>query len=113
MVRNKHLAYDISDAGIGMFYTMLAYKCNWYGINLVKIDRFKPSSKPVTTALKSPTVWGFFTSRENTISERTQLSTQTVTSSGARHPNSKAPASVVGKRARITSSMIRLVDRPL
>ena len=45
MVRNKHLAYDISDAGIGMFYTMLAYKCNWYGINLVKIDRFKPSSK--------------------------------------------------------------------
>lgn len=45
MVRNKHLAYDISDAGIGMFYTMLAYKCDWYGINLVKIDRFKPSSK--------------------------------------------------------------------
>ena len=31
MVRNKHLAYDISDAGIGMFYTLLAYKCLWYG----------------------------------------------------------------------------------
>ena len=45
MVRNKHLAYDISDAGIGMFYTMLAYKCNWYGINLVEIGRFQPSSK--------------------------------------------------------------------
>ena len=45
MVRNKHLAYDISDAGIGMFYTMLAYKCEWYGVNLVKIDRFQPSSK--------------------------------------------------------------------
>ena len=45
MVRNKHLAYDISDAGIGMFYTMLAYKCQWYGINLVKIGRFQPSSK--------------------------------------------------------------------
>ena len=45
MVRNKHLAYDVSDAGIGMFYTMLAYKCEWYGVNLVKIGRFEPSSK--------------------------------------------------------------------
>ena len=45
MVRNKHLSYDISDAGIGMFYNMLAYKCEWYGINLVKIGRFQPSSK--------------------------------------------------------------------
>ena len=45
MVRNKHLAYDISDAGIGMFYTILAYKCEWYGINLVEIGRFQPSSK--------------------------------------------------------------------
>lgn len=45
MVRNKHLAYDISDAGIGMFYNMLAYKCKWYGINLVEIGRFQPSSK--------------------------------------------------------------------
>ena len=45
MVRNKHLAYDISDAGIGMFYTMLAYKCEWYGVNLVEIGRFQPSSK--------------------------------------------------------------------
>ena len=45
MVRNKHLAYNVSDAGIGMFYTMLAYKCEWYGVNLVKIGRFQPSSK--------------------------------------------------------------------
>ena len=45
MVRNKHLAYDISDAGIGMFYNLLAYKCEWYGINLVETGRFQPSSK--------------------------------------------------------------------
>ena len=45
MVRNKHLSYDISDAGIGIFYTLLAYKCQWYGVNLVKIGRFQPSSK--------------------------------------------------------------------
>lgn len=45
MLRNKHLAYDISDAGIGIFYTLLAYKCEWYGVNLVEIGRFQPSSK--------------------------------------------------------------------
>lgn len=28
-----------------MFLTLLEYKCSWYGVNLVKIDRFAPSSK--------------------------------------------------------------------
>ena len=45
MVRNKHLAYNLSDAGIGIFYTILSYKCEWYGVNLIKIGRFQPSSK--------------------------------------------------------------------
>lgn len=25
--------------------TLLEYKCRWYGVNLIKIDRFAPSSK--------------------------------------------------------------------
>ena len=29
----------------GMFLSMLEYKYKWYGVNLVKIDRFIPSSK--------------------------------------------------------------------
>lgn len=45
MVRNHHLAQAINDASFGMFRTMLEYKCKWYGINLIKIDRFAPSSK--------------------------------------------------------------------
>lgn len=45
MVRNHHLAQSITDASFGMFRTMLEYKCRWYGINLVTIDRFAPSSK--------------------------------------------------------------------
>ena len=45
MRHNKHLAYSISDAGIGEFYRQLKYKCEWTGKNLIKIDRFAPSSK--------------------------------------------------------------------
>lgn len=45
MQRNHHLAQAVGDASFGMFFTMLEYKCRWYGVNLVKIDRFAPSSK--------------------------------------------------------------------
>lgn len=45
MVRNKHLAYDISDAAIGEFYRQLKYKCEWYGVNYVEVGRFEPTSK--------------------------------------------------------------------
>ena len=42
---NHHLAQAIGDASFGMFLTLLEYKCRWYGVNLIKIDRFAPSSK--------------------------------------------------------------------
>lgn len=45
MQRNHHLAQAVGDASFGMFLTMFEYKCRWYGINLIKIDRFAPSSK--------------------------------------------------------------------
>ena len=45
MQRNHHLAQVVGDASFGMFLTMLEYKCRWYGVNLIKIDRFAPSSK--------------------------------------------------------------------
>ena len=45
MTKNHHLAQSVNDASFGMFATMLEYKCEWYGINLIKIDRFAPSSK--------------------------------------------------------------------
>jgi putative transposase len=45
MVRNHKLARSLADVGIGKFYETLAYKCEWYGINLIKIGRFEPSSK--------------------------------------------------------------------
>lgn len=43
--RNHHLAQAVGDASFGMFLTLLEYKCSWYGVNLIRIDRFAPSSK--------------------------------------------------------------------
>ncbi len=45
LVRNHKLARSISDASWGEFFRQLEYKCQWYGRELVKIDRFFPSSK--------------------------------------------------------------------
>lgn len=45
MQRNHHLAQAVGDASFGTFLTMLEYKCRWYGVKLIKIDRFAPSSK--------------------------------------------------------------------
>lgn len=45
MVKNHKLARSISDAAWGEMFRQLEYKCDWYGRNLVKIDRFFPSSK--------------------------------------------------------------------
>jgi putative transposase len=45
MVRNRHLAKSISDAGWGEFRRQLEYKCERAGRRLVVIDRWYPSSK--------------------------------------------------------------------
>lgn len=42
---NHHLAQAVGDASFGTFLILLEYKCRWYGVNLIKIDRFAPSSK--------------------------------------------------------------------
>ncbi|BCL15608.1 hypothetical protein GCM10017556_33470 [Micromonospora sagamiensis] len=45
MVRNHRLARAISDAAWRQFRDFLTYKCDWYGRDLVVIDRWYPSSK--------------------------------------------------------------------
>ena len=45
MVENRTLSRVISDAAWTTMRSMLAYKCGWYGRELVAIDRFFPSSK--------------------------------------------------------------------
>ena len=45
MTRNHSLARAISGAAWAELRAMLEYKCDWYGRELVMIDRFYPSSK--------------------------------------------------------------------
>jgi putative transposase len=45
MVRNRHLARSVSDAGFGEFRRQLEYKASMTGASVFVVDRFYPSSK--------------------------------------------------------------------
>lgn len=45
MLKNHRLAQSIQDAGWGIFVDFLKYKAEWYGVNILKIGTFEPSSK--------------------------------------------------------------------
>lgn len=49
LLKNHKVAQAISDISLSNFYEILTYKCKWRGINLIKIDRFAPSSKRCST----------------------------------------------------------------
>ena len=45
MLRNKHLSKAIAEQCFYRFISVLEYKCSWNNIELLKADRFYPSSK--------------------------------------------------------------------
>jgi putative transposase len=45
MIKNRKLSRAIADSGWRKFINALAYKCSWYGKNLLTIGRFAASSK--------------------------------------------------------------------
>lgn len=45
MMKNKHLSRAIAEQSFYRLSIILNYKCEWNGIELVKADRFYPSSK--------------------------------------------------------------------
>jgi putative transposase len=53
MVRNKKLSKHIADASWGNFVRMIEYKADWNDRQVVKIDRFFPSSKTCTCGHKN------------------------------------------------------------
>ena len=46
MMKNHKLARSIADASMREFRRQIAYKCDWYGIELVVVPRYEPTSKP-------------------------------------------------------------------
>ena len=74
--------------------------------------RFKASRMPVTTQLRSPTVWVRFITRRDRYSLATQAATQVRITTVARKPNRITEAIMAGVRAMITSSMIFWVVFP-
>ena len=53
MVKNHCLAGAISDVGWSKFTSMLIYKSDWYGKDVVKVDRFFASSKTCSCGAKN------------------------------------------------------------
>ncbi|WP_460914559.1 RNA-guided endonuclease TnpB family protein [Spirosoma areae] len=51
LMKNHKLARAIADVSWGNFVSMLEYKCNWQGKNLIKIGRFEPSSRLCTCGM--------------------------------------------------------------
>jgi len=45
MIKNHNIAQAINDVSWSTFVTMLEYKADWYGKNILRIGRFAPSSK--------------------------------------------------------------------
>ena len=45
MLKNHKLAQAVSDSNFGEIRRQLEYKATWYGVDLVTVDRFYPSSK--------------------------------------------------------------------
>ena len=45
MVQNRRLARAIADAAWSRFLAMLRYKATWYGVKLIAVGRFAPTSK--------------------------------------------------------------------
>jgi putative transposase len=74
MVKNRRLARAISDAAWRQFRTMLEYKADWYGREVIAVDRWFPSSKLCSAcgalAEKMPLTVRSWTCRCGTIHDR-------------------------------------------
>ena len=98
MLKNKNLSLAIAETSWNQFESMLKYKAEWYGKNLLYIGRFEPSSK--------------LCSKCGTINKTLQLKDRTWTCSicGTIHDRDKNAATnikIMGLRTKPLSANVR------
>lgn len=52
-MEKKQLSKDISDVSWSKFFQMLTYKSDWYGKEVIKVDRYYASSKTCSCGVKN------------------------------------------------------------
>lgn len=53
LIESKTLSKEISDVSWSTFFKMLEYKCNWYGKEVIKVNRYYASSKNCSCGVKN------------------------------------------------------------
>jgi putative transposase len=53
LIESKTLSKEISDVSWSTFFKMLEYKCNWYGKEVIKVNRYYASSKTCSCGVKN------------------------------------------------------------
>ena len=88
LLEKKQLSKEISDVSWSKFFTMLQYKADWYGKEVVKVNRYYASSKTCVCGVKndnlklSDRVW---TCRScGTENKRDELASQNILKEGRR-----------------------------
>ena len=86
MVSNHRLARAISDAAWRQFRTLLEYKADWHGRDLIVVDRWFPSSKLCSAcgalAEKMPLTVRTWTCRCGTVHDRDVNAARTILAEG-------------------------------
>jgi len=106
MLESKLMSKLISDASWSKFVSMLQYKADWYGKEVIKVGRYFPSSKLCGCGVKNTKLklsdreWAC--SSCGTINQRDQLASQNILKEGRR-----SLGDITNVETKVTKSMKR------
>lgn len=113
LLEKKQLSKQISDVSWSKFFQMLQYKANWYGKEVVKVDRYYASSKTCVCGVKnenlklSDRVWTCNSC--GTKNKRDELASQNILKEGRRSLGDSVSKerSVTNVESAVTNSVKR------